>query len=73
MHPSSSSIAIGSSGGSGSNGMESGDSMLTGVSSHGGDFREWVCEEEAEGLITFSVKGAGDLCLHRPAQRSDLL
>jgi hypothetical protein len=65
MHPSSSSIAIGSSGGSGSNGMESGGSVQAGVSLHEGDFREWVCEEEAAGMITFSVKGAGDLCLHR--------
>lgn len=68
--------AVGSSGrkgSSGSSGDESGGSMVAMGSVDEGEFREWVCEEEAAGMITFSVKGAGDLCLPRPARRSDLL
>jgi hypothetical protein len=33
----------------------------------GGAFRDWVCEEEAAGKITFEVKGLGDVCVHPAA------
>jgi hypothetical protein len=54
---SSSSSSSGGPPGDGSSGQEQhGASMLT------GSFRDWVCQEEQEGKITFSMKGAGDLC-----------
>lgn len=52
------SSSSGGGGGGGSNGqVQHGVSMLT------GRFRDWVCQEEKAGKITFSIKGVGDVCV----------